>query len=137
MGGQEGAASRELIGLQFYNQREGGEGERPLPSSFFFFNYLFTFWLRWAFVAVPGLSPGVGLGATLCRGARAAHCSGFSHRLESAGSVVGLQGLRCPAACRSFPDQGLNLCPLHWQANSLPLSQRGSPNLSFKVFRFP
>ena len=27
-----------------------------------------------------------------------------------------------------FPDQGLNLCPLHW--HSLPLSQQGSPPLA-------
>ena len=26
-----------------------------------------------------------------------------------------------------FPDQGLNLCLLHWQADSLPLSYQGSP----------
>ena len=26
--------------------------------------------------------------------------------------------LSCPAACRIFPDQGLNSCPLQWQADS-------------------
>ena len=29
--------------------------------------------------------------------------------------------LSCPTACRnqgSFPDQGSNLCPLHWQVDS-------------------
>ena len=26
-----------------------------------------------------------------------------------------------------FPTQGLNLCLLHWQADSLPVSQQGSP----------
>ena len=26
-----------------------------------------------------------------------------------------------------FPDQGSNLCLLHWQADSLPLSHQGSP----------
>ena len=26
-----------------------------------------------------------------------------------------------------LPDQGLNLCLLHWQADSLPLSHQGSP----------
>ena len=38
--------------------------------------------------------------------------------LESAGSVVVAHGLGCSAACGIFPDQGSNLCPLHWQADS-------------------
>ena len=29
-----------------------------------------------------------------------------------------------------FPDQGLNLRPLHWQADSLPLSHQGNPMLT-------
>ena len=31
---------------------------------------------------------------------------------------------------RSFPDQGLNLCLLNWQADSLPLNHQGSPETS-------
>ena len=34
-------------------------------------------------------------------------------------------------ACGIFPDQGLNLCPLHWQADSYPLRHQGSPDLFF------
>ena len=34
------------------------------------------------------------------------------------GSVVVAFGLRCPAACEIFPDQGSNLCALQWQADS-------------------
>ena len=34
------------------------------------------------------------------------------------GSVVVVHGLSCPAACGIFPDQGLNPCTLHWQADS-------------------
>ena len=34
------------------------------------------------------------------------------------GSVVVAHGLSCSAACGIFPDQGSNLCPLHWQADS-------------------
>ena len=34
--------------------------------------------------------------------------------------------LSCSTACGIFPDQGLNLCLLHWQADSLPLSHQGS-----------
>ena len=32
--------------------------------------------------------------------------------------VVGEHGLSCPAASGILPAQGLNLCPLHWQADS-------------------
>ena len=38
--------------------------------------------------------------------------------LQSAGSVVVAHGLSGSTACRIFPDQGLNPCPLHWQADS-------------------
>ena len=31
---------------------------------------------------------------------------------------VVVHGLRCSVACGIFPDQGLNPCPLHWQADS-------------------
>ena len=70
-------------------------------------------------------------------GARASHCGGFScwaawalgtwasvvvaRGLSSCGtwaSVVVAHGLSCSAACGIFPDQGLNPCPLHWQADS-------------------
>ena len=37
-------------------------------------------------------------------------------------------GLSCPEACGIFPDQGLNPCLLHQQADSLPLSHEGSPH---------
>ena len=35
--------------------------------------------------------------------------------------------MSCPAACGIFPDQGLTLCPLHWQVGSLLLDHQGSP----------
>ena len=38
---------------------------------------------------------------------------------------MGLPG--CLGACGIFPDQGSNLCRQHWQADSIPLSQQGSP----------
>ena len=47
-------------------------------------------------------------------------------------------GLSCSAACGIFPAQGSNLCPLHWQADSLSavppgnLYQRGPDSLSGK-----
>ena len=60
------------------------------------------------------------------------HCSDFSflggqvpgHGLQSlqhAGSVAGLYGFSCSTTRGIFPDQGLNLCPLHWQVGSYPL----------------
>ena len=32
-----------------------------------------------------------------------------------------------------FPDQGLNLCPLHWKMNSQPLNHQGSSYLLFLI----
>ena len=50
------------------------------------------------------------------------------HRLQ----VVGLpllqpMGLEAAAACRIFPDQGPNPCPLYWQVDFYPLWHPGSP----------
>ena len=44
-----------------------------------------------------------------------------------AGSVVVAHGPSYSVACRIFPDQGSNPCPLHWQADSQPLRHQGSP----------
>ena len=49
---------------------------------------------------------------------------------KSMGSVVMGSGLRGPTACRIFPEQGSNPCPLHWQVDSSPLDHQGSPTLS-------
>ena len=48
------------------------------------------------------------------------------HGHQSSGSVVVAHGLHCPEACGIFPDQGSNMCLLHWQADSLPLSHQGT-----------
>ena len=53
-----------------------------------------------------------------------------------AGSVVVAHGPSCSAACGIFPDQGSNLCPLHWQADSQPLRHQGSPEGSVLFFFF-
>ena len=74
---------------------------------------------KYLFLAVPsaavyGLSPVVGRGATLGCAAWASHYGGFSFWRAEA-----LQcRLSCPEACGIFQDQGLNLCPMHWQADS-------------------
>ena len=44
-----------------------------------------------------------------------------------AGSVIVAHGPSCFTACGIFPDQGSNLCPVHWQADSQPLRHQGSP----------
>ena len=41
--------------------------------------------------------------------------------------------LTCSAAYGIFPALGLNLCPLHWQADSYPLCHQGSPCAFLKL----
>ena len=53
-----------------------------------------------------------------------------------AGSVIVAHGPSCSAACGIFPDQGLNPCPLHWQADSQPLHTREAPFSFFKFLFF-
>ena len=43
------------------------------------------------------------------------------------GLPVVVLGLSCSMVCGIFLDQGLNVCLLHWQEDSLPLSHQGSP----------
>ena len=100
----------------------------------YLFIYLFIyFWLCWVFVSVRGLSL-----VAASRGHPSSRCAGLSLSRpllfrstgsRRAGSVVVAHGPRCSAACGIFPDQGSNLCPLHWQADSQPLRHQGSPVL--------
>ena len=46
------------------------------------------------------------------------------------GSGAVAHRLGCPVVCGILLDQGSNLCLLHWQADSLPLSRQGSPNFT-------
>ena len=101
---------------------------------FFFFNFIYLYiylWLCWVFVPVRGLSLVAASG-----GHSSSRCTGLSLSqpllLRStgsrhAGSVIVAHGPSCAAACGIFPDQGSNLCPLHWQADSQPLCHQGSP----------
>ena len=52
--------------------------------------------------------------------------------LSSTGSIFAELGPSCSLACGIMPDQGSNLCPLQWQADSLPLDHQGSP--LFKLY---
>ena len=85
--------------------------------SFFFFNLFYFFGRVLVFFAAHRLSLVVASG-----GYSLLRCAGFSLRwlllLQSTGSVVVAHRLSCFAACGIFPDQGSNLCPLHWQADS-------------------
>ena len=95
-----------------------------------YFIFLVYFWLRWVFVAACRFSL-----VAASRGYSSLRCTSFSLRwlllLQSSGSrcagfsscgtwasVVVVHGLSCSAACGIFLDQGSNLCPLHWQADS-------------------
>ena len=50
------------------------------------------------------------------------------------GSAVVQCGLSCSMACGVHLDQGSNLCPLHWWADSYPLCHQGSPKCSHFFF---
>ena len=99
---------------------------------FYFFTYLFL--AMPVFVAVCGLSLVTENGVLSSCGARVSHCSGFScwgaqalgtqasvalaPGLWSTGSIAPEHGLSCSAACVIFPDQGSNLCTLHFKEDS-------------------
>ena len=96
-------------------------------------------WLCWVSVAAglfsscsPQASHGCGFP---CCGAQSLRHLGFNsfssrtleHSLNSQPPPVA-HGFSCSWACGIFPDQGLKLCLLHWQVNSLPLSHQGRPS---------
>ena len=107
---------------------------------FYLFIYLFIY-LFMVFVSVRGLSLVAASG-----GHSSSRCAGLSLSrplsLQStgfrrAGSVVVAHGPSCSAACGIFPDQGLNPCPLHWQADSQLLRHQGSPLFFIIDVRWP
>ena len=48
-----------------------------------------------------------------------------------AGFAVVACGLSCSLACGTFPEQGSNPCPLHWQADYYPVCHQRPPPPSF------
>ena len=98
-----------------------------------YFNYLFIY----LFMAVLGLRfCARAFSSCSKRGRSSSQCAGLSllrplllrsTGSRRAGSVIVAHGPSCSAACGIFPDQGWNLCPLHWQADSQPLRHQGSP----------
>ena len=112
-----------------------------LITSYFGFYLFIYFWLCWVFVSVRGLSLVAASG-----GHSSSRCAGLSLSrpllLRStgsrrSGSVIVAHGSSCSAACGIFPDQGLNPCPLHWQADSQPLRHQGSATSYFQLFTLP
>ena len=80
------------------------------------------FWLFWVFVAIHGLSLVAASGGhslvVVCGLLTAVTSLVSEHRLWGTwASVVVAYRLSCPMARGIFPDQGSNLCPLHWQAD--------------------
>ena len=139
-----GPRSQPVSGrLACFNHHFSGPRRRAIDSrvhSFFLFVYLF--WLRWGFSAVCGLSlvaASEGYSSLQCMGfsswwlhllrSTGSRCVGFcscgswasvvvAHGFQRAGSVAVAHGPSRSAACGIFPDQGSNLCLLHWQADS-------------------
>ena len=68
-------------------------------------------------------------------GVWASHWAGFScFRIQVLGLYTVVHQLSCSKACGIFPDQGSNLCLLHWQADSLPLRHQGSPLIIVLIY---
>ena len=96
-------------------------------------DFFLYFWLCRVFVPACGLSlvaASGGHSVAVC-GVLIVAASLVEQGLQDVGSAAVLQGLSCHMACGVFPDQGLNPCPLHWQADSLSLDHEGSPSVSF------
>ena len=89
----------------------------------------FFFLIYFIFGYVGSLLPRVGFSLVAASGGYSSlWCAGFSccgawalgawaSVVVARGSVVVAHGISCSVACGIFPDQGLNLCPLHWQAD--------------------
>ena len=96
---------------------------QPFIISFFIYKFIYFIYLSladWVFIAAHGLSLVVASGGFSCCGSRALGSRAsvvVARALWSADSVVA-HGLSCSAACEVFLDQGSNLCPLPWQADS-------------------
>ena len=95
---------------------------------------LFYFRLCWVFIATPGLSLfAVSIGCSLIEGVDFSlwWFLWWSLGSRSLDSVVVAHRLTCSVECGIFPDQGSNLCPLHWQVDSYPVDHEGSPTVGF------
>ena len=96
------------------------------------FNY-FYFWLHGVFVATHGLSLAVVSGGDSLVAVSGLVIEAVSlvagHEKWAQASAVVAHELSCPLICGSFPDQGLNQCPLQWQVDSSPLDHQAGKSL--------
>ena len=108
---------------------------------------LFLIYLRlhWVFVPLPGLflvAESRGHSSSKCQSvslcwlfswwSTGSWCLGFSH-CSTPASVLVAHRLSCSEPYGIFPDQGSNLCPLHWQIDSNPVYyQRNASTLFLK-----
>ena len=106
-----------------------------IPFFFNFYLFIYLFMAVLVFVSVRGLSLVAASGdhsSTRCAGlSLSPSLSLRSTGSRRAGSAIVAHGPSRSAACGIFPDQGLNPCPLHWQADSRPLRHQGSPTNTF------
>ena len=127
--------------LMCYFEKENAfcrDPQEDFPSCLFFFfpNFIY-FCLCWVFVVAQAFSLVSEIGGLLS-------IMGPGLLIEVASLIVELQlkGSQaqqlwlpalenslnsCSVACGILPYQGLNLCLLHWQSDSLPLSYQGIP----------
>ena len=92
-------------------------------------NSFLFFLLCWVFIAAHRLSLVAG-----SRGYSLVVMLGLFIVLASlgpVGSVAEVHWFTCPLARGILPDQGLNLCPLHQQADSHPLDHQGHSKHAF------
>ena len=84
----------------------------------------FIYWLCWVFAAAHGISLVVASRgyspAVACRllTERLLEVQNMRSSARRHASVVAALRFSLPEVCGIFPNQGLNPCPLHWQADS-------------------
>ena len=77
--------------------------------------------LQWVFFVarrIPLVVASGGYSLVVGRGLLVVAASLVQNGLQSTGEIVVVHRLSCSAACGIFPDQGLHICPLHWQVDS-------------------
>ena len=97
----------------------------------YFILFYFFIWLFWVLVAMHALSLVAESGyyslVVLCGLLISLASLAVEHGLKGAKALtVVVRGLSCPTACEIFPEEGSNLCPLHWQVDSRPLNHQRS-----------
>ena len=118
--------SCDISGVLVKVQSQGKMGAlicTPSPWDLFFFFLIFIYFcLHSVFVAAHGLFLAVLSGGpspvAVYRPPTVVASLVAACELQSAGSVVVVLGPSCPSTCAIFPEQGLNLHLLHWQADS-------------------